>query len=163
MLEKIDKKKILNRLIEGLQQSISTALKAAEDAKAGIQVGAERTRSRGERAVLLEHTYLITAQMKQAENFKSLIEVLKSIDLARAKSIKTGSLVLLREEPSGKEEIFFLLPGGMGTSFEWNELKITIVSPSSPLGIALERKRVGRMFNVRLPGGVKKYRVVEIN
>jgi transcription elongation factor GreA len=69
-----------------------------------------------------------------------------------------GSMVRLREEPSGDEDLFKLVGEASGTiTADYTEVTVT-----SPMGEALLKARVGDTIRVNAPRGVKRFTVVEI-
>ena len=164
MLTPAEKKALAVQLIEMLEEKALTAERSAGEARQGIVIGAERTRTRGERGTILEGTYLISAQMQQTEAYRRLIAELRQLDLAPARRVVAGSAVRLQEEPSGEQVQCLVLPGGMGLDLAMdNGVTVRLVSPESPLGQALAGRRAGGRVEVPQAGSCKHYRILEIS
>lgn len=163
MFSSTDKQAIVAMLTEQLVRMTDTALRAMEAAREGIQVGGERTRNRGERGQFMEETYLISAQMKQADAYQALQRSLAGLELAPARKVQAGSLLTVEEEngPAG-ETVYFLVPGAMGLTVEFRGEIIRLVSPDSPLGQALLGKRPGARIQMPARGGPKTIRLTAL-
>jgi transcription elongation GreA/GreB family factor len=124
-------------------------------------VGSERTRNRGERGQFNEQAYLIGAQMKQVEEYQALQRSLAGLDLAPARKVQPGSLVAVRQDGGG-ESLYFVVPGGMGLTVRAGDRAIRLLSPESPLGLALVGRRPGARLSVSLPTGHAAIEVLEV-
>ena len=147
------KEQILATLRRELEAMAETSRRAAETAREGMHVGDERTRTRGERAVFNEQTYLVSAQMQQVERCQVLLRALDDLDLSPARKARPGALLDLDAEGGLASGLYFLVPGGMGMSVDAGGRSIQLVSPDSPLGRALLDRRPGSEIAVDLPSG----------
>ncbi|MDX2130945.1 MAG: transcription elongation factor GreA [Planctomycetota bacterium] len=102
--------------------------------------------------------------MEEAE-IRRLEEKLRNVSVVDEKMAKAvegvvflGSLVRLREEPSGDEDVYKLV----GESSASPPADYFEVTASSPLGEALLKTRVGDTVRVTLPRGPKAFTVLEI-
>jgi len=164
MLSTAEKKDLVHRLAVILAEKARTAERSAGEARQGIVIGAERTRTRGERGTILEGTYLISAQMQQTEVYRRLIAELDALDLAPARKVVAGSAILLEEAETGGQSLCLLLPGGMGLELATAAgVTVRLVSPESPLGQALAGRRAGGRLEVPHAGSSKHYRILEIS
>ena len=160
-----DKQAIVAALADNLARMIETALHSVNAAREGIQVGSERTRNRGERGQFMEETYLITAQMRQVENYQLLLRTLAGLDLRPARKAQAGSLLTVAEEhePAAAEAVYFLIPGAMGLSVDYQGRAIHLASPDSPLGQALMGKRAGSSITLPARGGTRIQTLKELS
>ncbi len=69
-----------------------------------------------------------------------------------------GSIVKLRDEGNGEEDLFRLV----GEASDDDTLDYVEVTVTSPMGEALMKASVGETISVRAPRGVKKFLIVEI-
>lgn len=68
--------------------------------------------------------------------------------------IEVGDAVAVRELGGDEDEEFLLVPAGVGLEDGW-------VSEKSPLGSALVGAARGEVIEVKAPGGVRRYLVVD--
>jgi transcription elongation factor GreA len=84
------------------------------------------------------------------------------VDENMAKAVEglvfVGSMVRLREEPSGDEDLYKLV-GEASPTPPADYIEVTV---TSPMGEAMLKARVGDSVSVRAPRGVKKFVIVEI-
>jgi len=150
-----EKRSIVAAVVERLSEMKRTAERSAEAARDGMQVGGERTRNRGERAQFLESTYLLSAQVRQAEELQLLISRLGQMDLSASETVREGSLVEVSEADGRPETWYFLAHGGMGIAVDAGSRPVHVLSPGSPLGRALLGQRAGAAVEVRLSAGTR--------
>ncbi|HNR40509.1 MAG TPA: GreA/GreB family elongation factor [Acidobacteriota bacterium] len=156
------KEQILATLRRELAVMAETSRRAAETAREGMLVGDERTRTRGERAVFNEQTYLVTAQMQQVERCQALLRALDDLDLSPARKARPGALLEIAAEGGLASGLYFLVPGGMGATVDVGGQSIQLVSPDSPLGRALLDRRPGADIAVDLPAGPCRLRLLAV-
>jgi transcription elongation GreA/GreB family factor len=155
------KRAILEELNRTLAEMIETSVRSAAAAQEGMMVGSERTRTRGERGQFNEQAYLIGAQMKQVEEYRSLQHSLAELDLAPARKVRAGSLVTVRTD-GGEEIHYFMVPGGMGLTMIAGGGSVHLLSPDSPLGQALLGRRPGVRVQATLPAGAVELHIYEV-
>lgn len=84
------------------------------------------------------------------------------VDESMAKAVEglvfVGSMVRLREDPSGDEDLYKLV-GEASTPPPMDYIEVTV---TSPMGEAMLKARVGDSVSVRAPRGVKRFIIVEI-
>lgn len=84
------------------------------------------------------------------------------VDENMAKAVEglvfVGSMVRLREDPSGDEDLYKLV-GEASTPPPMDYIEVTV---TSPMGEAMLKARVGDVVSVRAPRGVKRFIIVEI-
>jgi transcription elongation factor GreA len=84
------------------------------------------------------------------------------VDENMAKAVEglvfVGSMVRLREDPSGDEDLYKLV-GEASTPPPMDYIEVTV---TSPMGEAMLKARVGDSVSVRAPRGVKRFIIVEI-
>lgn len=178
------KQALVDAVRANVEERLATALAAADSAREDLHVGGERTRTRGERGTLLETTYLLSAQVRQADTYREQLRALATLDLSSEKRSRAGSLLAVtspEEEvpaappaedagtgglppdlPGEGATLYFLLPGADGETVTFSGREIHLVSPLSPLGQALGGRRAGGRAVVRLPGGERNLRVLAV-
>lgn len=157
-----EKKRIVERLRQMLEERAGQALRAADEAREGIMIGSERTRNRGERGAILEETYLISAQMRQAAEYRNTARVLDGLVLIPASRVATGSAVSLQDRQSGENTVCLIVPGAMGLTMEEGSGPVRLVSPESPLGQALMGRRRGNRIELNTAGKTSSLLILAI-
>ncbi len=69
-----------------------------------------------------------------------------------------GSLVRLREQRTGEEDVYRLVGESSG---EMNDDYVEVTT-NSPMGEALMKARVGEVINVKAPRGIKTFEIIEL-
>ena len=98
------------------------------------------------------------AEIHRLEERLSNASVVDESQAKEAGMVFVGSLVKLKDEDTGVEELFKLV-GEMADVPPDDYDEVTV---SSPMGEALMKARVGETVSVRAPRGVKRFEVVEI-
>lgn len=111
----------------------------------------------------LEASYLAGAQAQRVKDVEELISICKFQPIrsfSESDPIAVSAVVQL--ESAGKQSWFLFLPKGGGFSVAFDEKKIQVITPSSPLGKALQGLRVGDVATIDSQGQRKEYEVVSI-
>lgn len=156
----IDKKIILEKLIEGLTKELKELEGAAKSAR--DLATADDLKSEGKydtRAI--EASYLASAQLKRVEEIKTDILMLEETELKYSEKIQMGSLALI--EHKGIERYYFLTSTSGGTMLTIDENTILVISVFSPLGNEALGCSVGESFEVETPKETRTYRIVNIS
>lgn len=133
---------LLERVILVLKEELKRALNAAQKAKSGSTHDDAVARSKYETQAT-ELSYLADGYAMRATELTSHIHILEKFygnGLASASKVVMGSLVTI--ERHGGISTFFMLPVGAGTTVEYEELMIKVMSASAPLGAALMGARI---------------------
>ncbi len=69
-----------------------------------------------------------------------------------------GATVLLKDQESGEEEQYKLVGNPTG-DFTLDYIEVT---PTSPMGVALMKARIGETIRVDLPRGARRYQIVSM-
>ena len=156
----IDKKIILEKLIEKLQLElieVETAAKSTKDL-----VTADDLKSEGKydtRAI--EASYLASAQLQRVEEIKTDIQMLKDIEVAQTQKIQMGALALI--EYKGNARYYFLTSTSGGTMLTVGENTMLVISVFSPLGNGALGLIAGESFEVETPKEMRLYKIIEVS
>jgi transcription elongation GreA/GreB family factor len=131
---------------EKLHQSIITALEVVLETSKKAAIQAHETATNDETVAenkydtfALEASYLAAGQSKRVSECEENVKIFKLLEVQDFKSeslIRLGALVELEDAQSNINYIFISpVSGGLKVSF--NQLEITLVTPSAPLGNAL--------------------------
>nr|BDT27160.1 GreA/GreB family elongation factor [Bacteriovorax sp. HI3] len=161
MLETIDKKKIVEVLIEKL----NTELKEVEGAAKSTRdlAVAPDLKSEGKydtRAI--EAGYLASAQNKRVEEIKMDIQMLEDLvtQIEPASKLQLGSLGLI--DCNGQKRLYFLSTTSGGSMLMIDNYPILVISVFSPIGDAALGLGAGESFEVETPKETRQYEIVEV-
>ena len=70
---------------------------------------------------------------------------------------------LVELEFGGREAFYFLVPSGGGLIMRIEEHPVQVITPQSPLGVALMGRKAGDEIDVQVGGGMRRYRVKSIS
>lgn len=155
----IDKKVILEKLIENLQKELEEVESAANSSK--DLATADDLKSEGKydtRAI--EASYLAGAQQKRVEELKIDIQMLEEIELQSSDQLQMGSLALI--EHKGQARYYFLTSTSGGTLLDINGQTVLVISVFSPLGSEALGLKKGESFEVETPKEMRSYKVLEV-
>lgn len=160
----MDKREILNLIVEKLQLEVAgllAAARAAHEAATHEESRAEDSHdTRG-----LEASYLAGAQAQRAGDISALISVYRLMTLKAfgpGDAIAPGALVELMSQGNGRKAHYFVVPRGGGSAVQARGLAIQVIAPQSPLGEALIGRRAGEELEVETQGVVREYEVVSV-
>lgn len=157
----IDKKKIVEQLIEKLNnelKEVSSAAKSTKDLATAPDLKSEGkydTRA-------IEAAYLASAQNKRVEEIKLDIQMLEdlSVQIENSSKLQLGSLGLIR---CNQQDRFYFLSSTSGGSILMIEGQpILIISVFSPIGDAALGLTAGESFEVETPKEIRQYEVLEV-
>lgn len=158
----MDKKK----LVETIRAQLISDLEIAKQAAKATYEAATHEESKPENEYDtrgLEASYLAGAQAKRIAQIEELLVVLKHVDIKSfGPDDKINSTALVEVESNGKHSFFFILAKGGGVSVSFEGRNIQVITPSSPVGEALQDLKVGDIAVVENGAQVREYEVVNI-
>lgn len=155
----IDKKIILEKLIENLRKELREVENAAKSTR--DLVTSDDLRSEGKydtRAI--EASYLASAQLKRVEEIKTDIQMLEETELISTNKTQLGSLALI--EHKGNERYYFLTSTSGGTMLTVAENTILVISVFSPLGNGALGLQADESFEVETPKELRTYTIINV-
>jgi transcription elongation GreA/GreB family factor len=142
-----------------LEEALRVIVRAAEQTREGA-VHAE-SRSEGDKDMrATEQSYLARGQAMRAEELAEQIQRLDALPvtaLGASDAIVAGALV--RVQVDDQPRLFYVVPWGGGTELHIAGSRITVVTPSSPVGAALLGKRPGDGFELPVRGAVREWEI----
>ena len=155
----IDKKIILEKLIENLQRELAGIEGAAKSSRdLATQDDLKSEGKYDTRAI--EASYLAGAQSKRVEEIKTDIQMLEDIEIQTSKKLQMGSLALI--EHNGNERYYFLTSTSGGTILSIEEQIIMVISVFSPIGNGALGLVAGESFEVETPKELREYKVIKV-
>lgn len=155
----LDKKIILEKLIENLRKELAEVESAANSTKQlATQDDLKSEGKYDTRAI--EASYLAGAQQKRVEEIKIDIQMLEETELQSSTQLQMGSLALI--EHKGQERFYFLTSTSGGTLLTVDGHTVLVISVFSPLGSEALGLKKGESFEVETPKETRSYKVVEV-
>jgi transcription elongation GreA/GreB family factor len=109
----------------------------------------------------LEQSYLARGQAKRIDELRTHVAEVNAMpvrDFGAEEPIAVGALITIEEDD--EESQLFLAPQGGGSRLRGGEVQV--VTPRSPLGVALVGKRAGEDLELRLAGKTRAIVVVGV-
>ncbi len=150
------------------EDQIATSLAAIIQAANEAREAAIHTESKAEDQYDtrgLEASYLAGAQSRRAGELEQLLNTFRFVDIKEFSSndvIASTALIELEAE-DGIRSLYLMMPLGGGLSVKWNGKTVQVVTPSSPLGETLLKKKVGDQVSIDIKGKTKDYDIVAIS
>ncbi len=144
----MNKQKILAAVILALEEDLRRQLAAQEKAAAGATHGEAKAETKWDTCGL-EQSYLARGHARQFEALAIKVETLRAFfppDFS-GKPIGIGALVETQMEGEGL--LFFLLEGGGGIEVIVDGREVTVITPESPVGRALQGRCEGDTYSFR--------------
>lgn len=154
----MDKRAVLDRIVDRLRAELELYLKAARTAHAEATDEQSRAENKYDTRGL-EASYLARGQSQQARDLEAAIAQFAALPArthAPGSPLGIGDLVEVRS--GGAADLFYIGPAAGGTEVEEEGREVTVVTPQSPLGSQL----VGRPpegLTVRLGNAPRPARV----
>jgi transcription elongation GreA/GreB family factor len=146
-----------------LANTLAMAVHAARDAAAGATH--EESRSEGDKDMrATEQSYVARGQAMRAEELAEEVARLESTplrDYGEDDAIGAGALV--RVSIDGDEQrVLLLAPWGGGSELEVAGVRVTVVTPASPVGRALLGRRQGEELELTQRGVVREWSIDQV-
>jgi len=160
----MDKRFLVDQLIDRLRASANVALHAQEAAAVEARDGATPAEKREDARAALELGGLAKAQGARAQRAIAEADSLTSFRpgvLREDAPIAVGALVEVEDGDSGEGRTFFLAPVGAGVTLTapGGDGFLSVVTPASPIGKAVLGKRVGDVVDVTVEGDVREWEI----
>ena len=149
MIEALKQK--LGDEVERLQYELNVTL--PNEIRKAVELGDLRENS--EYKAALERQQFVQARLGQ---LRQRLSKLSTIDIAQIPTdrVGLGSRVVVEDQRTSERETYYLV---FGDAVEFEEGHVTM---ASPIGRALLGKAVGEVAHLRLPGGVRQLKLVEL-
>lgn len=157
----MNKKNLIEKLLANLQKraedlkgSFESARQAAIAAPGAMQSKSDTTKFR--------MSQLADSILSSYQQIQKCIVALKEIDPSKdCKVIEIGAVVKVEENQS--KSYYFILPSDCGgQSIEFEEQEMNAIGAKSPIAQALLSKKVGDVVSVKVPAGLRIFKIMEI-
>ena len=138
----LNKKQLVNIIVDALTQELQKAINAANEAHAAA-VDDQSVAETQYDTLAIEAGYLAEGQSKRVSEFQQAIEAYQALELVafdENSTVTIGALVQLAAD-SESRHWFFIGPAAGGFRCNLAEQAITVITPQSPMGIALIGKQ----------------------
>jgi transcription elongation GreA/GreB family factor len=157
-----DKRAVHEALRDALRRAHATMVAAAKDAAAGATH--EDSRAEGDKDMRgTEQSYVARGQAMRAEELADelgRLEASSPAPLGPDEPVRGGALV--RVAIDGEERVLYLCGQGGGTVLDVDGMRVTVVTPSSPVGRALLGRRAGDDVEVLQRGARREGTIVAV-
>jgi transcription elongation GreA/GreB family factor len=144
-IPKIDKRRLLEALLERLQTDLATI----EASQSAAQAGATHEETRAEHAKdtrAIEAQYVARGLAERGEVLREAIQALSNLvldPLPAGDGVAITALVTLEDDETGIATHYFLVPKGGGERLEQGGAVVQSLTPASPLGRMLMGRDIG--------------------
>jgi transcription elongation GreA/GreB family factor len=156
----MNKTKLLKEIVARLTENLSMLENAARASHAEATHESSKAENKYDTRGL-EAAYLAGGQARQAKEILDSIKVYQSLaikDFASDEPIEMTALVEL--DSAGVRNIYFIGPKSGGLEIEFQGREITVITPRSPLGENLIRKRAGQRWTTGSGRSAVKYQII---
>lgn len=156
------KSKLLERIVEALQDSLAVLEKAARASHAEATHESSKAENKYDTRGL-EAAYLAGGQARQAREILESIKVYGSLspkEFGVTDPIDLTALVEL--EAAGEAGTYFIGPRSGGLEVDYQGTDIMVITPQSPLGQQLMGKKTGQRWTANFNGSRMNYRIASV-
>lgn len=158
------KRELLKLFEDHIAATLGTLIQAANEAReAAIHTESKAEDQYDTRG--LEASYLAGAQSRRAVELEQLLNTFRFVDIkefSKEDAIASTALIELESE-DGTRSTYLMMPLGGGLSVKWNGRNVQCITPSSPLGETLLKKRVGDQISIEIKGKTRDYDIVGLS
>lgn len=158
---KYDKQAILQetiRLMNGTLEDLLSSNKSVKE-RAIEAPGSNVSHSDTSKSQLQTLSFGLDQRISDA---RSELYALKEHKLTNMSVVALGSLIYLENVDNGGEKHYYVLPGNAGTSISTDKGDVTIITPKSPLFMAMKGKQADDEFVFQHNNSKTRYYVVEV-
>jgi transcription elongation GreA/GreB family factor len=163
---KLEKSKVIDRIIERLQAEMDAQAQAAQAAHEAATHEESRAEDQHDTRGL-EASYLAGAQAGRVAELQEQISVYRQMtvkDFGPDDPVAPGALIELQLEDGPKRPSFYFLAlQGGGSTVVVDGVSIQVVTPGAPMGEALLGKQAGDSFEIEARGMTRDYQVVSVS
>ena len=161
----MDKHDLVTQLTGQLKEKARLAGRAAIDCKTEAMNGASSKEKTVDSRVAMEYASLARGQKIRAEKATAALQSVEAFAPRRLNSkarIEVGAIVEIEDEDSGEGRTFFLAPVGAGMTLmgPGGDGHLSVVTPASPIGKAVQGRRVGDVVDVTVKGECREWQIV---
>jgi transcription elongation GreA/GreB family factor len=161
----MDKQDLVSQLEGQLREKARLAGRSARECADEAMNGASGKEKTVDSRVAIEFASLARGQKQRAERASSALQAIEGFRPAALTSrsrVEVGAIVEIEDEESGEGRTFFLAPVGAGMTLLGpdGDGHLSVVTPASPIGKAVQGRRVGDVVDVTVKGEVREWQIV---
>ena len=150
----IDKQALVALIIDNLKQELALAINAANEAHAAA-VDDESVAETQYDTLAIEASYLAEGQSRRVQELQAAVNAYQALPLLafdENKAIALSALVQLSADET-KKHWFFIGPAAGGFRCQLDDQHISVITPKSPMGLALTGRYLEDDIEVKLGSG----------
>ena len=148
----MNKRALIRKIVAKLTSELAVYFRAAQNSRAEATHEQSKAESKYDTRGL-EASYLARGQSRQAAELEAAIaefEALEVRQFAAGESIGVGALVEL--DVAGEKSFYFIGPRAGGTEVVQDKREVLVITPQSPLGAQLLKKKQDDRPRIELAG-----------
>jgi transcription elongation GreA/GreB family factor len=158
----MDKRALVDQLEHHLRAVMREAQRTSSAAAEEARAGATARERRADTRVAIENAGLARGHKRRAQRAETELRALEGFvprELSKTAAIDIGAIVEIEDEDSGEGRTLFMAPAGAGATLTGpgGDGLFSVVTPSSPIGKALRRRRVGEVVSITVRGEVREW------
>lgn len=161
----MDKQDLMAQLEGQLREKARLAGRSARECADEAMNGASGKEKTVDSRVAMEYASLARGQKLRAETASSALQAIEGFrppELSSRSRACVGAIVEIEDEDNGEGRTFFLAPVGAGMTLlgPGGDGHLSVVTPASPIGKAVQGRRVGEVVDVTVKGEVREWKIV---
>ena len=158
----MNKSQLISRIVARLGESLALLEKAAQASHAEATHESSKAENKYDTRGL-EAAYLAGGQARQAREFLDSLKVYQALTVREFASDEPIDMTALVElDSDGTSSLYFIGPKNGGLEVEFEGKEVTVLTPQSPLGQNLMKKRAGARWSAKVGGATMKYRIISV-
>lgn len=159
----MDKRVILKTLVEQLEQTRSSLIHSAKEAKDAATNEESKAENKYDTRGL-EASYLAGAAAKRAADLVEVIQQLSKLEPREFKEGESAQVTALVSVEINGEEIkhFFILPFAGGSQVQVSGEEVFVITPNSPIAKLMLGKKSQDYFEFRTQSKISEYEITSI-
>ena len=148
----MNKRALIRKIVAKLTNELAVSFRAAQNSRAEATHEQSKAESKYDTRGL-EASYLARGQSRQAAELEAAIAEFEALEVrkfAAGESIGVGALVEL--EVAGEKSFYFIGPRAGGTEVVQDKREVLVITPQSPLGAQLLKKKQDDRPRIELAG-----------
>jgi transcription elongation GreA/GreB family factor len=161
----MDKQDLVAQLEGQLREKARLAGRSARECADEAMNGASGKEKTVDSRVAMEYASLARGQKQRAEKASTALHAIEGFRppaLSSHSHVAVGAIVEIEDEDSGEGRTFFLAPVGAGMTLLGpdGDGHLSVVTPASPIGKAVQGRRLGDVVDVTVKGELREWKIV---
>jgi hypothetical protein len=144
----LDKSEIIKALLEVMESNLRRQFDANKNASDGATNAESRAETKWDTCGL-EASYLARGHALQFKQTAAQVDELRAMEPQSFVGKQIGVGALVEVDSDGETMFFFLMNHGGGTELKLDFGEVTVVTPESPVGVAMQGKEQGNRYQLK--------------